>query len=161
MTIEIRDKVAVDQDWVAATLVQQWGGTQIISAGRVFDAAALPALIAGDRAGLATYAIDHEHSEAKLVTFNALTAQRGIGTALVEALAEKLAAMSIHTLRLTTTNDNLDALRFYQRRGFRIAAVRPGAIDAARRQKPSIPPIGKYGIAMRDEIELVRALIKD
>ena len=59
-------------------------------------------------------------------------------------------------LRVTTTNDNLDALRFYQRRGFRIIAVRPGAVDESRRIKPSISAIGEYGIPIRDEIELER-----
>jgi hypothetical protein len=56
---------------------------------------------------------------------------------------------------LTTTNDNLDALRFYQRRGFRISAVRPRAVERARATlKPEIPEVGAYGIPVRDEIDL-------
>jgi len=55
---------------------------------------------------------------------------------------------------LITSNDNLDALRFYQRRGLRLVAVHRGAIDEARRVKPSIPATGEYGIPVRDEIEL-------
>jgi len=55
---------------------------------------------------------------------------------------------------VTTTNDNLDALRFYQRRGFRLVALRPGAVDGARGPKPSLPQIGAYGIPLHDEIEL-------
>ncbi len=56
---------------------------------------------------------------------------------------------------LTTTNDNLDALRFYQRRGFRLVALRPGAVDVARRDlKPELPDIGTHGIPMRDELDL-------
>ncbi|WP_215909533.1 hypothetical protein [Streptacidiphilus fuscans] len=55
---------------------------------------------------------------------------------------------------LVTTNDNLDALRFYQRRGLRIVGVAPGAVDAARRFKPSIPVTGEYGIPLRDELTL-------
>ena len=59
------------------------------------------------------------------------------------------------SVQLTTTNDNLDALRFYQRRGFRLVAVRPGAVDDARRTlKPAIPAIGSHGIPMRDELDL-------
>ena len=57
-----------------------------------------------------------------------------------------------------TTNDNLEAIRFYQRRGYRIAAIDPGAIDRARRMKPSIPFIGCYGIPTRDELTLVKNL---
>jgi hypothetical protein len=60
-------------------------------------------------------------------------------------------------LWLVTTNDNLDALRFYQRRGFRITEVRLGAVDEARRTlKPGIPAIGASGIPIRDEIVLER-----
>ncbi len=59
---------------------------------------------------------------------------------------------------LITTNDNTPALRFYQRRGFRLVALRPGAIDAARRLKPGIPAVGLDGIPLRDEIELEQAL---
>jgi GNAT superfamily N-acetyltransferase len=77
-------------------------------------------------------------------------------TALIEALISKLRAEGVSALRVTTTNDNLDALRFYQRRGFQIVAVRPGAVDESRRVKPSIPVIGEHGIPIRDEIELER-----
>jgi hypothetical protein len=56
---------------------------------------------------------------------------------------------------VVTTNDNLGALRFYQRRGFVLAALRPGAITEARRTlKPEISEIGADGIPIRDELEL-------
>lgn len=51
------------------------------------------------------------------------------------------------------TNDNTRALRFYQKRGFTIAAFRPNAIEAQRKLKP-IPLFGADGIPIRDEIEL-------
>jgi len=54
------------------------------------------------------------------------------------------------------TNDNVNALRFYQRRGFRLAELRPGAVDQSRRRKPEIPRVGDYGIPLRDEIDLTR-----
>jgi hypothetical protein len=57
--------------------------------------------------------------------------------------------------RVVTTNDNLDALRFYQRRGFRLAVLRPGAVDRSRESlKPGIPETGAGGIRLRDELEL-------
>ena len=62
-------------------------------------------------------------------------------------------------LWVVTTNDNLDALRFYQRRGFRLDRLRPGEVDASRADlKPEIPWYGDYGIPLRDEIELVTDL---
>jgi hypothetical protein len=58
-----------------------------------------------------------------------------------------------------THNDNLDALRFYQRRGFSISGIRLNSMARARKIKPSIPLIGDYNIPIRDEIDLEMPLI--
>jgi ribosomal protein S18 acetylase RimI-like enzyme len=80
---------------------------------------------------------------------------RGIGSRLMEALERVAIDAGCERVWLTTTNDNLDALRFYQRRGFRLRALRPGAVERARATlKPEIPKIGANGIEMRDEIDL-------
>ena len=64
-------------------------------------------------------------------------------------------ASGAHRLWLITTNDNVDALRFYQRRGYRLARVDAGAVDRSRAAlKPAIPEIGAHGIPLRDELEL-------
>ena len=70
----------------------------------------------------------------------------------IEALARDAGCTR---LWLITTNDNVDALRFYQRRGFRLAKLHPGAVDDSRaRLKPGIPKLGDHGIPLRDELEL-------
>jgi ribosomal protein S18 acetylase RimI-like enzyme len=75
----------------------------------------------------------------------------GIGRALVTGMLERVAL----PIWVVTTNDNLEALRFYQRLGFRLRALRIGAVDDARvNLKPSIP-VERDGIAIRDELELV------
>jgi GNAT superfamily N-acetyltransferase len=80
---------------------------------------------------------------------------RGIGSALIDAMLEAVRRRGTHRVWAVTTNDNLAALGLYQRRGFRIAAVRPGAVDHARATlKPGIPEVAANGIPIRDEIEL-------
>jgi hypothetical protein len=48
----------------------------------------------------------------------------------------------------------MDAVRFYQKRGFRLVAVHRRALEETRRLKPSLPETGIDGIPLRDEIEL-------
>jgi hypothetical protein len=55
---------------------------------------------------------------------------------------------------LITTNDNLHAIKFYEKQGFRIIAVHRGAVDRARVLKPSIPLVAENGIELHDELEL-------
>ena len=94
----------------------------------------------------------------ELVTLDALTVGGGIGGALVEGLADTALAAGCTGLHLITTNDNLPALRLYQRHGFVLAGVRPGEIEQVRRRKPQIPATGHAGIPIRDELILERTL---
>jgi ribosomal protein S18 acetylase RimI-like enzyme len=59
---------------------------------------------------------------------------------------------------LVTTNDNLNALGFYQKRGFELVTIYRSAVNASRKIKPSIPWIGMNNIPLRDEIELEMTL---
>jgi ribosomal protein S18 acetylase RimI-like enzyme len=147
-----------ERDWAAGVVTESWDET-VVSGGREHRPAALPALVAeadGERAGLATYLI--EGGDCELVTLDALTVGGGIGGALVEALADTARAAGCRRLRLVTTNDNLPALRLYQRHGFVLAAVRLDGVEVSRRRKPQIPATGHAGIPIRDELVLERAL---
>ena len=123
--------------------------------GTVLRPAELPGFIA-ERSrrlvGLLTYQVTGDMLE--IVTLNAIERRVGIGTLLIEAAAGTAQHLGCREVRLTTTNDNVDALRFYQRRGFRLAELRPGAVDRSRQDKPQIPRVGDYGIPLHDEIDL-------
>lgn len=119
-----------------------------------------PALLAEDHgtlAGVLTYIVDGE--ECEILTLHSGEQWRGVGTALIEAVERLARDLGCTRLWLITTNDNVDALRFYQRRGFRLGALYPEAVDHSRvRMKPEIPEVGEYGIPLRDEIELEKRL---
>ena len=128
--------------------------------GELVDATIRPALAVrtpgGELGGVLTYDIVGDQCE--ILTLHVEEQWSGAGTALVGAVKTIAADAGCRRLWVVTTNDNVDALRFYQRRGFRIAEVRPGAVDESRRTlKPHIPPTGEYGIPLRDEIELDQA----
>ena len=77
---------------------------------------------------------------------------------LLEAAVNVAGSDRCHRAWLVTTNDNLDALRFYQRRSWRLVRIGRGAVDSGRVLKPLIPKLGAYGIDIHDEIELEYAL---
>ena len=128
--------------------------------GRLEDALAHPALVAerdSQLAGVLTYVLGGDACE--VLTLHAAERQAGVGTALLGAAEEIARAAGCTRVWLITTNDNVDALRFYQRRGFRLAALHRGAVDDSRsRLKPEIPVQGEYGIPLRDELELDKVL---
>jgi ribosomal protein S18 acetylase RimI-like enzyme len=154
---EVRIRAVSDGDrpmlaWLVAEL---WGSEIVAVHGSVLRPAELPGFIA-ERSrrvvGLLTYQVLGDVLE--VVTLNAIQRRAGIGTLLIDAAVDSARRFGCQQIRLTTTNDNVDALRFYQRRGFRLAELRPGAVDRARQRKPEIPRVGDYGIPLRDEIDL-------
>ncbi len=124
------------------------------------DARRHPALIAeseGALAGVATWIAGQGSLE--ILTLHAMHPGQGAGSALIAAARTVAGAIGAGRMWLVTTNDNLDALRFYQRRGLRLARVDAGAVDRSRAtRKPAIPTVGLYGIPMRDELELELAV---
>ena len=100
-----------------------------------------------------TYRFDGDAIELSAIA--AAPRGRGTGTALVRALVDVARARSVPRIWVVTTNDNLDALAFHQRRGFHLTALRAGAVEEARRTiKPEISLIGAHGLELRDELEL-------
>jgi DNA-3-methyladenine glycosylase I len=157
--VTVRPATEDDRAWIASVLRARWGGMGLVVRGGLIDAGKLPAFIAevdGHRCGLATYEFRGE--ECELVSLDALAPRCGIGTALVQAVAAAARARGTRRLRVMTTNDNLEALRFYQRRGFTLHEIRLNAIAHSRRLKPTIPPTGCFDIPIRDEIDLVQPL---
>jgi ribosomal protein S18 acetylase RimI-like enzyme len=144
-----------DQDWMRTLLNDHWGSVEVVSRGKVQIADRLPGFIAWkaeERAGLITYRVEEDQCE--IVTIDSLSPGIGVGSALIDRVIQEARSQNCQRLWLITTNDNLPALHFYQKRGFRLSAVYPNAILVSRKLKPSIPLIGIDGIPICDEIEL-------
>ena len=137
-------------------MTRHWGAPQMAGHDRLYDISVLPGFIAErDGEWLGTIAYEIDVTALEIVWIGSLSGQRGVGSALIAACAAVARDRDLHRIWLITTNDNLDALRFYQRRGFRIVAVGRDAATRAREQlKPEIPVVGSYGIPIRDEIHL-------
>ena len=156
--VAIRAYRESDRAWAEPLLDEQLAGQLQARRGELLDVLALPGLVAeqgGRPVGLLTYRRDSD--ECELAVLIAIEQRGGVGTALVDALKRQVA--DCRRIWVVTTNDNLDALRFYQRRGFVLSELRPRAVDDARRRlKPGIGAVGEFGIPLRDELELERRL---
>jgi ribosomal protein S18 acetylase RimI-like enzyme len=143
-----------DRPWI---MEQAWavGGEMVVSNGRVHHLAQQQAFLAergGERLGFFSYRIDGDQCEVTAAL--SLREGEGVGTALLDAVANEARRARCRRLWLVSTNDNLEAIGWYQRRGLRLATIRPGAVDQLRATlKPGIPAIGKHRIPLRDELE--------
>jgi GNAT superfamily N-acetyltransferase len=142
-------------DWAGDLLRRTWGSTRVVSRGQIHEAIDLPGFVAlvGDQpVGLVTYRITD--AECELTTIDSIRQGIGVGSTLLQAVTKEARRAHCRRLWLITTNDNMKALRFYQRRGFTLAALHRNALVKSRQLKSEIPMIGKDGIPLRDEIEL-------
>lgn len=137
--------------------IEHWGGEEMITRGKVYRPEQLEGFVVedGDRAawiGLLTFAM--EDGECEVTSLDSLRERKGIGSQLIDQAITEARGRGCKRLFLITTNDNLNALGFYQKRGFEIAAIHRGAVNASRKIKPNIPLVGYNNIPLRDEIEL-------
>jgi N-acetylglutamate synthase-like GNAT family acetyltransferase len=151
----VREARPGDLPWIRDVLTSRWGGVEMVTAGGITDASACPALIAsadGRDIGLLTFRAAGDGCE--IVSVDALEPMRGAGRSLVSALQQRATRDGWPRVVVVTTNDNLTALAFYQRLGFRMTGVEAGAVTRARVIKPSIPEVAGNGLPVRDEIRL-------
>jgi DNA-3-methyladenine glycosylase I len=150
-----RIEPVTDRAWLARFVRAHWGDPGVVSRGRLRTGEELSAFRAVNDSGIAgVVSWCRDGGAFELVTIDSERRGEGVGTLLVDAIVSQARRDRARRLWLITTNDNLDALRFYQRRGWHLAALHVGAVAESRRLKPSIPETGAYGIPIRDEIEL-------
>ena len=148
----IEDK---DRPAIAEFIEGHWHSKMVMSRGQRYYPHEQDGFIewrGGKIVGLLTLRSNGESME--LLTLNSTLEGQGIGSALMLMSFELAREQKLTSIWLTTTNDNLSAIGFYQRLGFRMVAVNVGAVDEARRVKPQIPEVGQNGIPIHDEILL-------
>lgn len=156
LDFEIHSITAADLAFVREELIRNWFSPVIWSRDVEFRADELPGFVAwlGDeRIGLVTIA-NQSPAEAEVVTLSARVENRGVGGALLDTAVRQARDQGCRRILLTTSNDNLRALGFYQRRGWQLVQVHRGMIDRYRSREKQIPEMGLNRIPLRDEIEL-------
>jgi ribosomal protein S18 acetylase RimI-like enzyme len=138
---------------------EHWGSTEMVISSGIYNCSELDGFIFQENnqiLGLVTVAFHEE--EAEIISLDSISEGRGIGSLLTKEVEKFVQQKGFPKVSLVTTNDNLNALKFYQKRGYKIDAVFPNAVEQAREIKPTIPLIGHEGIPIRDELRLIKNL---
>jgi ribosomal protein S18 acetylase RimI-like enzyme len=152
--LTLKDVPRLRQFWV-----EHWGDDFMVVHGTIYRPEQLEGFVVEDGdewIGLITFMI--KDNECEVTSLDSLRAGQGIGSMLIDKVIEESRTRGCRRLFLITTNDNLNALGFYQKRGFKLVAVHRGAVNESRKIKPTIPLIGMNNIPLRDEIELEMSL---
>ena len=159
MDSNVRRLTSADLPRLRQFWIEHWGDEIMIASGKIYRPEQLEGFVIEDGdewIGLITFIVVND--ECEVTSLDSLRERQGIGSALLETIQKEAQARSSKRLFLITTNDNLNALGFYQKRGFEIVQIHRGAIHESRKLKPSIPLIGMHDIPLRDEIELEMVL---
>ncbi|MEF7562081.1 GNAT family N-acetyltransferase [Bacillus infantis] len=150
----------LDKEKAAAFFQENWGSPQMVISTGIYHCDELPGFAAIDSAhniiGLITFADSAEGRE--IISLDAGMEGQGIGSGLLKAAEADAKQKGISKMALITTNDNLNALRFYQKRGYQLMKVLRNAVEEARKIKPEIPVFGIDGIPLRDELILEKEI---
>ncbi|MBO4377679.1 MAG: GNAT family N-acetyltransferase [Clostridia bacterium] len=157
--MELKRLEELDRARVNAFLISRWFSLEMLVHGETIDLSNVQGkaiLESEEIIGMITWRTLDDALE--ILSLDSLHEGQGIGTILLEQAVAEAKKQRLRRLVLTTTNDALRALRFYQRRGFDLLCLRRGAVDEARKKKPQIPLTGENGIPLHHEIDLERIL---
>ena len=147
--ISTSDRTLVDE-----FIRQQWYTTTMIIRGKEVDMTQTEGFYVKEQEdiiGLITYLVSDDVLE--VTSLNSLRENQGIGSKLVDAVIREAKDRKLKKILVVTTNDNINAIKFYQKRGFDMACLYHNALDISRKIKPEIPLIGDHSIPLRHEIE--------
>jgi N-acetylglutamate synthase-like GNAT family acetyltransferase len=139
--------------------VEHWGADFMVVHDEIYRPEQLDGFVAEENiewVGLITFII--KDNEMEITSLDSLREGQGIGTKLIQSVVDEAKQQNCKRIFVITTNDNLNALGFYQRRGFELVKINRGAVNESRKIKPSISLIGENNIPLRDEIELEMSL---
>jgi ribosomal protein S18 acetylase RimI-like enzyme len=153
----VREATNIDRAAARELFERDFGRTKIVAFGEVMDIDQMPALVAlmtDEPAGALAYRIHGDAVHIVALATDPMWQRSGVGGHLL-AEAELLARrLNLTRVVVATTNDNLPALYFYQRRGYRLAdLVVDSVLTHTGREVP-----GFGGIPVRDEVRLEKKL---
>ncbi|WP_408009783.1 GNAT family N-acetyltransferase [Pseudalkalibacillus sp. A8] len=158
--MEIVSTQALNKQKIEDFFLKQWGSPRMVLSTGTYDCDTLDGFTIldgnGEIIGLLTYII--EKDECEIISLDSIQENKGIGSTLIRETERHLKTKDCKKIKLITTNDNLRALKFYQKRGYQLTQVFPNAVEKSRRIKPEIPLTAANGIPIRDDLLSVKTL---
>lgn len=159
-TIKLLPKRDISHAVLTDFFTFHWGSTEMVLSSGIYDCSQLDGFtVINDKhevIGLITYIM--RENECEIISLDSVVERKGIGTQLLKTVEKEAKNNGCELVKLITTNDNMAALKFYQKRGYCLAKIFNHAVEEARKLKPEIPLIGNGGIPIRDEILLEKML---
>ena len=153
----VRESTDADRPAVRALFESDFGRTKIVAFGEVMDIDQLPVLVAlvtQDLAGALAYRSFGDALHLVALATDPMWQRSGVGGHLVAEAELIERRLDLRRTIVATTNDNLPALYFYQRRGYRLTDLVPNSITMHTGQEVA----GFAGIPVRDEVRLEKRL---
>ncbi|WP_416730962.1 GNAT family N-acetyltransferase [Fictibacillus sp. JL2B1089] len=158
--LDILDTSKVNKKLINKFFQKHWGSPEMVISSGTFNCNELDGFVAinemGEIVGLLTYIIQKNVCE--IISLDSTLENKGIGTELLKKVEIQAINQEVIHVKVTTTNDNIKALSFYQKRGYCLTDLLPNEVEKARKVKPEIPQIADNGIPIRDEIVLSKCL---
>lgn len=145
---------SLNRDLINEFIKQHWYTTTMIIRGKEIDMTKTEGFYFKESENiivLITYIVYDNVLE--ITSLDNLQERQGIDSKLIETVIHEARERKLQKIVLITTNDNINAIRFYQKRGFDMAHLFRNTMDISRKLKPEIPLIGENSIPLRHEIE--------
>ena len=140
-------------------LTTAWGSVLVARKGELLDLTAFPGFVAAlDGADVGLAVLAERGADYEVVSLSTTVEGKGVGRALLTRCVADARSRGCGRLWLTTTNNNVRAIDFYQRFGLDLCAFYRNGAEASRRVKPSIPLRDERGVPVAHELEFELAL---
>lgn len=159
MSYTIRPIADKDHETVATQIRNEWTTTRLGYIDHIIESHGLPGFVAeidGKFVGALTWRI-YENC-LQVVTVISDKEGLGIGSALLKEAEEEAKRQGIPRVLISTENSYIDALSFYQKRGYLLHRVHINVMGYLNgiRGWSAIPKIDTNGIPIRDQIDLIK-----
>ena len=124
-------KIATEQDKIEILeIIKRWGSEILVSKGNVYNAEDLDGILAYEDDVLKGIALFYIKNDCEILLLETFEPGKGIGTLILEMIKKEAIEKGCKKIRLLTTNSNVESIKYFQKRGFKISNVYVNSVDS-------------------------------